>query len=72
MHSEYPPDPKDADGLEFVDAFDGTILGAAVYDAALSADEIGTHASAFATIPEPASMIMLSLGGIALIRRRRA
>jgi hypothetical protein len=62
---------KDAEGLEFVDRLDGAILGVATYNAALSPDEIAAHSDAF-FIPEPATMILLGMGGFALIRRRRA
>ena len=62
---------KDPDGLEYVDRLDGVILGVAAYDDALTAGEIAAHADAF-FIPEPATMILLGLGGLALVNRRRA
>lgn len=59
------------DGSETFDVFDGAVLGVAVYNSALSADEIAAHSSAF-FIPEPATMTLLALGGLALLRRRTA
>lgn len=58
-----------ADGSESFDVFDGTILGAAVYDSAMPADEIAAHAAA---VPEPTTMALLTVGFVGLIRRRKA
>jgi len=54
-----------------LDPLTGTILGVAVYDAALSADEIAAHARAF-VIPEPAalSLLLVAATGLALRRTR--
>ena len=56
---------------ETVDALDGTLLGVAVYDGALSGDEIKTHYDAF--VPEPSSVILCLFGAslFAAVRRRR-
>jgi hypothetical protein len=54
----------------FSDPMDGTILGFASYDSALPAAEIAQHAAALA-VPEPSSVALLSLGGVALLRRQR-
>lgn len=59
------------DGTGIGDPFDGTILGVAVYDSALSSDEIAAHAAAFA-VPEPTTMALLTVGMVGLIRRRKA
>lgn len=57
-----------------LDPLTGTILGVAVYDAALSAAEIAAHHAAF-LIPEPGSVLLVSLAlGLALStapRRRK-
>ncbi len=47
----------------------GTIYGVGTYDRALTADEIDGLAVA-AGLPEPATMLLLGLGGV-LIRRRK-
>lgn len=57
------------DNTDYVDIFDGDIYAVAIYDTALTAGEIEANAARFA-IPEPASMILLGLGGL-LIRKRR-
>ena len=54
-----------------LDPLTGTIIGVAVYDDALSADEIAAHAQAYA-IPEPGSWLLAILAGSVLARRRRA
>ena len=56
---------KDAQAMAF---FDGTIDEAALYLTALDAGRIADHYNA---IPEPGSMTLLALGGLALIRRNR-
>ena len=54
-----------------LDPITGTILGVAVYDAALSASEIATHNAAF-LIPEPGSLALVGLAlGVALSMSRR-
>jgi hypothetical protein len=55
-----------------LDPLTGTILGVAVYDSALSAAEIATHAQAFA-IPEPSTW-GLAIGAMAaiIVMQRRA
>lgn len=53
-----------------VDALNGTLLGVAVYDSALSGDAVAAHWQAY--VPEPASMGLLSLGFIGLLQLRRA
>ncbi len=50
------------------DGLDGTILGVAIYDSALSATEISDHYAAL--IPEPTSIAMIALGGFAMLKRR--
>lgn len=52
------------------DILTGTIHGVAVYDAALSADEIAAHARSFA-IPEPTSLLLLAASSLALLLARR-
>ncbi|MBN1854207.1 MAG: PEP-CTERM sorting domain-containing protein [Pirellulales bacterium] len=42
-----------------IDPLDGTLIGVAVYDGALSPDEISTHYRAY--IPEPGSFVLLGL-----------
>lgn len=49
--------------------FNGLIDEVAIYDAALSADRIAAHYAA--AIPEPASLLCMSAGVLALLRRRR-
>lgn len=60
-----------ADGSETFDNFDGAVLGVAVYDSALSGDEIAAHSDAF-FIPEPTTIALLSIGMFGMLRRRRA
>jgi len=60
---------RDAAGAEYVDLFDGAILGVAVYNTNLTAGEIQAKADRF-LIPEPATMALLTLGAL-LIRKRR-
>ncbi len=50
--------------------FDGNIDELAVYRKALSATEIKEHYDA-AFVPEPGSMVLVSLGGLCLLARRR-
>lgn len=52
-----------------VDFFPGLIDEAVIYDKALSANDVARH---FNAIPEPASMALLGLGGLLMLRRRRA
>ncbi|MFI4860770.1 MAG: LamG-like jellyroll fold domain-containing protein [Phycisphaerales bacterium JB063] len=52
------------------DVLTGTILGVAVYDSALSASSVSQHYNAY--IPEPGSFALLGMGGLAMLRRRRA
>jgi hypothetical protein len=54
-----------------LDPLTGTIIGVAVYDAALSAEEIAAHSRAYA-IPEPGSWVLLLLAGSGLALARRA
>jgi hypothetical protein len=54
-----------------LDLLTGTIHGVAVYDAALSADEISAHSQAF-FIPEPGSLALLLVAAGGLVLRRRA
>jgi hypothetical protein len=62
------PDPSatltfgQAEGLGFLD---GALDDIRIYDEALDADAIAS----LATIPEPASLVLLSVGGLALTRR---
>lgn len=58
------------DGGPFFDVLDGDILGFASYDSELSAVEVQTHSDAF-FVPEPSSVALLGLGGLALLVRRR-
>lgn len=55
----------------FRDPLHGTIIGVAVYDAALSPAEIAEHARAYG-IPEPTTLALVTLGGaLAAARHRR-
>jgi hypothetical protein len=58
-------------GGAHLDPLTGTIIGVAVYDDALTANEIAAHAQAYA-IPEPGSWLLAILAGSVLARRRRA
>jgi hypothetical protein len=53
-----------------IDVLSGRIIGIAVYDAALSASEIGAHARAY-FVPEPSSFMLLLLAGMLGIVQRR-
>lgn len=61
------------DGAEAVqEFFQGAIDNVALYGAALSASDIGAHYTAL-RIPEPGSLVLLALGGLALcVKRRRS
>lgn len=52
------------------DALTGTIIGVAVYDSALSAQDVSDNFDAY-LVPEPGSLALLGLGGLAMLRRRR-
>lgn len=52
-----------------VDALNGTILGVAVYDSALSGDTISQHYAAF--VPEPGCLGLFGLGILGLLGVRR-
>jgi hypothetical protein len=58
------------DGSDFIDNFDGDIFGVAIYNIALSEAEIVAHSEAF-FVPEPATIALVGLGGLALLRRKR-
>ena len=51
------------------DGLDGGVDEVAVYDYALTAGQVREHY--LASIPEPATLSLLALGGVALVRRRR-
>lgn len=59
-------------------AWDGNFDDVAIWNRAITADEIasiwndGTGASVASLVPEPATMILLGLGGLSLLRRKRA
>jgi hypothetical protein len=57
----------------FRDPLHGTIIGVAVYDAALSPAEVAEHARAYG-VPEPTALALVTLGGAltAACHRRRA
>lgn len=52
------------------DLLTGTIHGVAVYDAALSPEEIAAHARSFA-IPEPTTLLLVAASSLALLPARR-
>ncbi|MBT3199128.1 MAG: LamG domain-containing protein [Phycisphaerales bacterium] len=53
-------------------AFDGIVDDVQFYDTALSDQDISSlAANPGATVPEPATMTLLALGGLAMLRRRR-
>ena len=54
-------------GPEHVGAFDGVIDDVRIYDRALS----GTEVADLYALPEPATMSLLALGSLAVLRRRR-
>ena len=54
---------------DYGDRLVGIIDDVAIFDRALSDNEIAAHYAAF--VPEPATLALLSLGGLALLRRRR-
>lgn len=58
------------DANAFGDPISGEVLGFAAFDRALTALEVADSNAAF--VPEPGSLALLGLGGLALIRRRRA
>ena len=43
---------RDPEGVDFIDPFNGTIFGVAIYDRALTADEIAANADAYLSGPE--------------------
>ena len=49
----------------------GEIDDVAIYDFALTADQIGAHYAAASIIPEPSSLALLGLGTVFISRRRR-
>jgi hypothetical protein len=53
---------RDPNGAEFIDNFDGDIFGVAIYDAALTADEIAAHSSAYQDAGLPALALTLTDG----------
>jgi hypothetical protein len=55
----------------FFDVLDGSILGFASYDSALSASEIQAHHSALIAVPEPSTLGIAAMAGIGLLTRRR-
>jgi hypothetical protein len=51
--------------------FQGGIDEAAIYDTALSAEQIKNHYDAATVVPEPGSLTLITLGGLLFARRRR-
>jgi hypothetical protein len=54
-------------GPTHIGAFDGAIDDVRIYDRALS----GTEVADLYALPEPATLALLALGGLAMLRRRR-
>jgi len=48
---------KDPNGIEFIDPFDGEIFGVAIYDSALSADQIAANSDAYFYVPVISSVV---------------
>jgi hypothetical protein len=55
---------RDLEGTGWVDPFDGDILGVAIYDGALSADQIAAHADAFFMVGPAPLLSVIRSGGV--------